>query len=61
MLNRNNNAKLYLPSMFQASDIEPLSPNLKLSIHLINSTKRNHIHKLCLYTPEEHKYLLLTS
>ena len=45
--NTNKNAKLYVPSTFQASDIELLSPKLKLNIHLTKSPKRYHIHKLC--------------
>ena len=53
--NRNKNAKLYLPSAFQISD------KLKLNIHLTKSPKRDHIYKLCLYTLEEHKSLILTS
>ena len=53
------NAKLYLP--FQSLDIELLSPKLKLNVHLTKSPKRNHIYKFCLYTLEEHKYLILTS
>ena len=51
----NKNAKIYLPNMFQASDIELLGPKLKLNIHLTNSLKRDHIYKLCLFTLEEHK------
>ena len=39
--------------MFQASDIELLSPKLKLNIHLTKSPKRDHIYKLCLLTLEE--------
>ena len=58
---RNKIAKLYLPSIFQTSDIELLSPKLKLNIHLTKSPKRDHIYKLCLYTLEEHKRLILTS
>ena len=47
--NRNNHAKLYLPSTFQTSDIELLSPpKIKLDIYLTKSPK--HDHKLCLYT-----------
>ena len=34
---------------------------LKLNIHLTKSSKRDHIYKLCLYTVEEHKCLILTS
>ena len=70
--NRNKIAKLYLPSTFQTSDIELLAPKLKdnndllnpklkLNIHLTKSPKRDHIYKLCLYTLEEHKCLILTS
>ena len=51
----------YLPSMFQTSDIELLSPKLKLNIHLTKSPKRDHICTFCLYTLEEHKCLILTS
>ena len=47
-------AKFYLPSTFQTSDIELLSPKLKLNIHLTKSPKRDHIYKFSLYTPEEH-------
>ena len=56
-----NIAKFYLPSMYQASDIEFLSPKMKLNIHLTKSSKRDHIYKLCLYALEEHKCLTLTS
>ena len=56
-LDRNQNAKLYLPSTFQASDIELLIPKLKLNIHLTKSPKCDHIYKLCLYTIEEQKML----
>ena len=34
---------------------------MKLYIHLTKSPKRDHIYKLCLYTLEEHKSLILTS
>ena len=34
---------------------------LKLNIHLTKSPKRDHVYKLCLYTLEEHKCLILTS
>ena len=34
---------------------------IKLNIHLTKSPKRDHIYKLCLYTLEEHKCLILTS
>ena len=57
--NRNKIAKLYLPSTFQTSDIELLSPKLKLNIRLTKSLKRDHIYKLCLYTLEEHKCLII--
>ena len=43
-LNRNKHAKLYLPITFQTSDIELLSPKLKLNIHLTKSPKRDHIY-----------------
>ena len=59
--NRNKSAKVYLPSKFQTSDIELLSPKLKLNIHLTKSPKRDHIYKLCFYSLEEHKCLILTS
>ena len=59
--NRNKNAKFYLCSMFQTSDIEVLGLKLKLNIHLTKSPKRDHIYKLFLYTLEEHKCLILTS
>ena len=59
--NRNKSAKLCLPSTFQTSDKELLSPKLKLYIHLTKSFKRDHIYKLYLYTLEEHKCLILTS
>ena len=39
--------------------IEPLSPNLKLNIHLTKSPKRDHIYKWCLYMLEEHNCLVL--
>ena len=45
------------PSMFQTSDTELLSPRI---IHPTKSPKRHHICKLCLYTLEEHKCLILT-
>ena len=60
VLNRNKHAKLYLPSMFQTSDIEILSPKLKLYMHLTQSPKRDHIDKVCLYMLEEHNCLILT-
>ena len=34
---------------------------LKLNIHLTKSPKRDHVYKLCLYTLEEDKCLILTS
>ena len=37
--NWNKTAKLYLPSMFQTSDIELLSPKLKFNVHLTKSGK----------------------
>ena len=46
---------------FKTPDIEPLSPKLKLNIHLTETLKRDHIYKLCLYTLEERKCLLLAS
>ena len=59
---RNKNAKLYLPSTFQTSDIELLGPKIETyNIHLTKSPKRDHIYNLCLYTLEEHKCLILTS
>ena len=63
-LNRNKLAKLYLPSMFQTSDIELLSQKFKLNIHLTKLPKRDHIHdiyKLCLYMLEEHISLIIIS
>ena len=48
-------------STFQTSDIEPLSPKLKLNIHLTKSPKRDHICKWCLYMVEKHNCLILTS
>ena len=60
-LNRNKYAKLYLPSTFQTSNIELLSPKLKLNIHLTKSPKHDHIYKLCLYMLEENNCLILTS
>ena len=58
----NKNAKLYLGSMFQTSDIELLSPKIEtFNIHLTTSPKHDHICKLCLYTLGEHKCLILTS
>ena len=53
-LNRNKTAELYVPSTFQTSDIEILSPKLKTDIHLTKSPKRDHVYKLCLYMLEEH-------
>ena len=61
VLNRNKPDKLYLPSTFQTSDIELLSPKLKLNIQLTKSPKREHIYKLGLYMLEEHNCLILTS
>ena len=52
-LNRNKIAELYVPSTFQTSDIELLSPKLKNDIHLTKSTKRDHVYKLCLCMLEE--------
>ena len=49
------------PSMFQTSDIELLAQKLKLNIPLTKSTKRDNIYKLCLFTLEEHKGLILRS
>ena len=37
------------------------APKLKLNIHLTKSPKRDHIYKLCFYSLEEHKCLILTS
>ena len=54
-------AKIFLPSTFQTSDIEPLSPKLKLNIHLTKSPKRDRIYRWCLYMLEEHNCLILTS
>ena len=34
--------------------------NKRLNIHLTKSPKRDHIYKLCLYTLEEYKRLILT-
>ena len=36
--------KLYIPSMFQTSDIEILSKTFKLNIHLTKSPKLDHIY-----------------
>ena len=47
--------------MFQTSDKEPLSPKLKVNIHLTKSPKRDHIFRWCLYMLEEHNCLILTS
>ena len=47
--------------MFQTSDIELLSPKLKLNIHLTKSPKRDHIYILCLYMVEEPNCLKLAS
>ena len=44
--NGNKNAKLYLPSIFQTSDVELLGTKMKLNIHLTKSSKRDHIYKL---------------
>ena len=53
----------YIPSTFQTSDIELLSPKIETSysVHLTKSPKRDHIYTLCLYTLEEHNCLILTS
>ena len=62
--NRNKHAKIYLPSTFQTSDIELLAPKIETTshnIHLPKSPKPDHIYKLCLYTLEEHKCVILTS
>ena len=61
VFNRNKHAKIYLPSTFQTSDIEPLRTKLKLNIHLTKSPKRDHIFRWCLFMLEEHNYLILTS
>ena len=34
---------------------------LKLKIRFTKSSKRDNIYKLCLWMPEEHSYLILTS
>ena len=47
--------------MFHTSDIELLSPKLKLNMHHTKSPKHDHIYKLRLYLLEEHNCLLLTS
>ena len=47
--------------MVQASDIELLSQKIELNVHPTKSLKRDHAYKLCLYTLEEHKCLILTS
>ena len=55
-LNRNKYSELYmyLPNMFQTS-------NTKLiNIHLTNSPKLDHLHKLCLHIQEENNCLILT-
>ena len=60
--NRNKNAKLYLPSTFQTSDIELLGSKIEnIHVHLTKSPKHDHIYKLCLYSLEEHKSLIITS
>ena len=48
--NRNKHSKLYLPSTFQASDIELLSPKIET---FTKSPKREHVSKLHLYMLEE--------
>ena len=47
--------------MFQSSDVEPISIELKLYKHFTKSPKRESIYKLCLWMPEEHNCLILTS
>ena len=46
---------------FKPQILNSLAQKLKLNIHLTKSPKRAHIYKLCLYTLEEHKCLILTS
>ena len=53
-LNRNKLAKLYLPSMFQTSDIVLLRPKIETWFNLTKSPKRDHIYK---YMLEEHNFL----
>ena len=38
-----------------------MPPRLKLHIHYTKSLKRDNIYKLCLWMPEEHNRLVLTS
>ena len=42
------NAKFYLPSTFQTSDIEVLGPTIETLLHLTESLKRNDIEIFCL-------------
>ena len=50
--------KLYLPSTFQASDIELLGPKTELNIFVTKSQKCDHIYKVCLYILEENNCLI---
>ena len=52
---RNKNAKFYLPSTFQTSDIEVLGPKIETLLHLTESLKRNDIETFCLKMSDEHK------
>ena len=56
----NKHFNLYLPSTFQASDIELLSPKVKLHIHLTKSPKRDHVSQLRLYMLEEQLFSYTT-
>ena len=53
-INTNKIAELYIPRIFQTSDIELRAKKLKTDNDLTKSPKRDHIYKLCLYMLEEH-------
>ena len=50
-----------LPNYTYLARFKPEPQKLKNSIHLTKSPKHDNIYKLCLYTLEEHKCLILTS
>ena len=63
-LNRNKHAELYIPCMFQTSDIELLTFKIEPNMHLAKSPKGDHIYncyKLGLYMLEEQNCGILTS
>ena len=47
-----------IPS-YHVSNLRYRAPKPKNYMHLTKSPKRDNIYKLCLHTPEEHKYLIL--